>query len=88
MKRTSLAVLVMLGGCGELVEPSKAVSTMESAGYTDVRVIAQHGVAAEWAGCSKGDAVGFDVSAKNPAGVRTTALVCCGLVMKGCTIRH
>lgn len=86
---TIMAMLfVSCAGCGEMVPVERAVATMEAAGYKNVRVTDQHGVAPQWAGCSEGDAVAFDVSATNPAGKQTTATVCCGLMLKGCTIRH
>lgn len=74
-----------ISGC---VEPSRAVSAMESAGYTNITVTDRHDFAPEFAGCSESDGVAFDVTATNPAGKRTTATVCCGYWLKGCTIRH
>lgn len=88
--KIGLVALVMglLVGCGEMEENSRAVATMEAAGYSHVAVTGKHGMAASWNGCSESDAVAFDVTATNPAGRRVTATVCCGLWGKGCTIRH
>lgn len=83
-----IALVVIASGCGEAVSKDRATDAMEAAGYSDVHVTGQHGIAPEIYGCAKGDAVAFDVRAKNPAGKRTTATVCCGLILKGCTIRY
>jgi hypothetical protein len=66
----SLSTLVLLCafavGCGEMVDKSKAVAAMTSAGYTDVKVTDQHGISPSFYGCSDSDAVAFDVTATNP----------------------
>jgi hypothetical protein len=38
--------------------------------------------------CGKGDLKGTKFRAKNQAGNTVTGVVCCGAVMKGCTIRR
>lgn len=93
MKRIVLFLCAMslLGCMGETIDKNRAVATMDAAGFKDIRVTGQHGVAPSWNGCSESDAVAFDVSATNPAGKRVTATVCCGwglVAEKGCTIRH
>jgi hypothetical protein len=84
----TLFAALALAGCGEMVDKSRAVEAMEAAGYKNVIVTDQHGLAPGWYGCGKDDAVAFDVTATNPVGARTKAVACCGLIMKGCTIRH
>lgn len=89
MRANALLIFaVWMVGCGEMVEPSRAVKTMEAAGYKQVSVTGQHGLAPAWNGCSESDDVAFDVAATNPAGQRIKATVCCGYMLKGCTIRH
>ncbi len=92
--RTHLSVLVIIGMnllagcCGEMVGKGEAVKTMENAGFTNVHVTGQHGIAPSFNGCGVDDAVAFDVIGKNPAGKQVSATVCCGLVFKNCTIRY
>lgn len=83
-----LAVVGLLVGCGEMIDKNVAVQTMENAGFKDVRVTGQHGIAPGWYGCGEDDAVAFDVNGKNPAGKQVSATVCCGLVLKNCTVRY
>ncbi len=80
--------LLALASCGEFVDPSKAVSAAESAGFTDVRMVQQNGITPSWDGCSSGDGVAFHMSGKNPIGKQTAFLVCCGTWVKGCTVRY
>lgn len=47
----------------------------------------KHGIAPELNGCAKGDAVAFDVHGKNAQGKTVHATVCCGLILKACTVR-
>lgn len=75
--------------CGELVDASKAVKTMEDEGYSNVTVIERHSISPHWVGgCSGDDSVAFDIRANNSAGKTIKATVCCGFAFKGCTIRH
>lgn len=80
--------LLLMVGCGEMVDEDRAVKTAEANGFTQVRVAKQHGLAPGLYGCAKDDAVAFDVEGTNVAGKRAQMTVCCGLVLKGCTIRH
>jgi hypothetical protein len=84
----NLLIVLLLTGCGEFVDKSEAVKTMESAGFQDIRVVGQNGIMPTLDGCARDDAVAFKVQAKNPAGKSTTATVCCGLILKACTIRY
>lgn len=92
-KLVVMLIAVLLGGALLVFSVAtgdfdpKAISAMESAGYSDV-VVRESSALATIHGCSKGDTVAIKVSAKNPAGMPTTATVCCGLMLKGCTIRH
>ena len=81
------AVALGVASCGEFVSPSVAVSAAEMAGFTNVSVVSKSGIMPEWSGCSKGDAVAFHMNGKNPIGKEVSFLVCCGLVLKGCTVR-
>jgi hypothetical protein len=84
-----LMILGTLAGCGEAVSPGRAKKALENEGYTEVLIKEQHGMAPGLYGCdAKSDAVAFDAEAVNVRGKRVTVTVCCGLVLKGCTIRH
>ncbi|MBP6945173.1 hypothetical protein KBD61_04455 [Patescibacteria group bacterium] len=75
-------------GCGELVSTDRAVQAVRDDGFTNINVVEQHGVAPTLYGCDKHDAVAFEVTATNSQQRRVNLTVCCGLVFKGCTIRH
>lgn len=71
-------VLAFLVGC---TNPSAARNALESSGYTHVEM-----TGAGWFGCGESETVdGF--KALNPAGLLVTGKVCCGLLLKGCTVR-
>lgn len=85
---SSALAMSALVGCGEAVSPSRAKRAAEDSGFTDVVVLKQHGFSPGLYGCDEHDDVAFEVSAKNPKGDQVSMTVCCGLVWKGCTIRH
>lgn len=87
MRKFLLCLFTMVAGCGEFVEPSNAIRSAESAGWSEVRVTEQHGMAPVFYGCGKDDSVAFGIVGKNPAGKRANATVCCGLIFKSCTVR-
>jgi hypothetical protein len=83
-----LSMVAMLAGCGEFKSVSEAKRTAEAAGLSSVVVRGKHGMAPSLYGCSESDAVAFDVIGTNARGDRVDAVVCCGLVLKACTIRY
>ena len=93
---TVIVVALFLGvvvGCqaavGSMVPDRVAVDAMQQAGFSDVTVVAKTSVFVEFLGCSSEDAVKFDMTATNPAGVRVSnAYVCAGWPFKGATIRY
>lgn len=87
MKISYALVLVTLVSCGELKDNQNAIRAAEGAGLSDVKVTDKHGIAPELNGCAKGDAVAFDVHGKNAQGKTVYATVCCGLILKACTVR-
>lgn len=81
-----LAVIVFgMGQCAP--GPEKAVATLRTMGFTDIKVTDSHPYLPSWSGCSDSDRVAHDATATNPAGQRVSLVVCCGLVMKDCTVR-
>ncbi len=63
-----------------------AVKTLDSQGYTDIKVIDNSWYAVGLRGCDQNDAARITATAKNPAGKTVTIYVCTGL-WKGGTIR-
>lgn len=78
----------VLTGCGEFVEADRAVGAVEDLGFTDVRVVDRSNVFPQLYGCDKREVVAFKVEGKNPRGNTVNVTVCCGMVLKGCTVRH
>lgn len=56
--------------------------TLESAGYTDVKTTGYN-----FLECGENDTFHTGFTATNPNGKRVSGTVCCGLFIKGCTIR-
>lgn len=83
---------LIVAGCGELVDESRARATLADESYKNITITAKHGILpADWFGCSGGDDVAFKAAATNAAGKHTEVTVCCGwgvVAAKGCTIRH
>lgn len=87
----ALVLAILLGsttGCGEAVSVQRPTDAIEAAGFTEVRIVGKHGMAPTFYGCGEDDAVAFDAEATNPTGKRVKITACCGLVFKGCTLRH
>ena len=63
--------------------PDASTDALRAAGYTDIRMTG-------WAplSCGGDDTYSTGFSARNPAGEMASGVVCCGMLFKGCTIRH
>ncbi len=84
-----ILIVLTLTGCGEMVSEDHAVNTLKAEGWTDIIVTAKHGISPHLVGgCGEDDSVAFEATGRNPAGKDSTATVCCGLIVKSCTIRH
>lgn len=72
-------LLCLVIGC---TSDDQTIETLQKAGYTDIEP-------GSWApfSCSDDDTVKTSFRAKNPAGQTVTGVVCCGLILKSCTIR-
>lgn len=81
MRRLILAVTAaaLLSGC--FTGDDEARDTLTKAGYSAVEV----GSLVPFA-CGEHDKVGVRFTATNPAGLRVSGVVCCG-ILKGCTVR-
>lgn len=64
-----------------------AVSNVETMGFTEVEVTGSKYVAVGWRGCGDDDSVAYEITAKNPTGNKVNVLMCCGMWLKGCTVR-
>lgn len=84
-----LVVLIMLSPamCGAQVDEDVAVKTLETYGFTDVKVISKD---VYFIGCKGGDGndnVKFTATATNPAGDRVEVEVFAGWPWKDATVR-
>lgn len=80
MKRlVVLAAIAMVAGC---TDDTAARRTLEAAGFSDVVTTGYDLVA-----CGQDDFSSTGFRARNPQGRVVTGVVCCGLVVKACTIR-
>lgn len=77
-KRLLVLLAVFTLGC---TDESGSRTALVSAGYSNI-----HLTGYRWFGCGEDDGYHTGFTATNPAGVRVSGVVCCGL-MKGCTIR-
>lgn len=78
MKKLWLLAGILLAGC---TAPGWSREALEKSGYTDIETGGY-----SWFGCGKDDEFSTKFSAVNPAGVRVSGVVCCGL-LKSCTVR-
>jgi hypothetical protein len=67
-------------------DPTAATHTLETEGWSDIHVY-DSGVATGFEGCSDDDGIYYRATGKNPAGKEAKALVCCGAILKACTVR-
>ncbi len=80
MRRTLLGITTLLVGC---TAPTISHKTLDDAGYTDI-----HAGGWAWLECSGDDMFSTEFRARNVNGKQVDGVVCCGLFLKGCTIRH
>ena len=81
-------LFLFMGSCrGALCSSSGAVNTLETLGFTNIRLQDHVYVAIGLRGCSAQDAARFDFLATNSAGKEVNVSVCTGLIFKGATVR-
>lgn len=71
--------LAFVGGC---TDDNRTISTLENAGFTNIRTTGYSMFA-----CGKDDTFRTGFVATNPVGKEVRGTVCCGFLAKGCTIR-
>lgn len=72
-------ILTASAGC---TDAASSVSTLESAGFKDIHIVGY-----SYFGCSEDDTFHTAFVATNASGKEVHGIVCCGMIMKGCTIR-
>lgn len=72
-----LALLLLLA-CSDDVAARR---TLEAQGFSDITTSGFS------FGCGESDSYSTGFEATNPAGKRVSGVVCCGLVLKACTVR-
>lgn len=77
--RIVLAVAALLGAC---TDEAATIRAVEAQGFTDVETTGW----APWS-CSDDDFFETGFTATNPAGQRVSGAVCCGFIVKSCTVR-
>lgn len=81
-----LGVWLFMLAAGGGPSDADAQGAVRAFGFSDP-VVKERTIWSSLAGCGRGDSVAFDMRATNPAGQRVAVLVCCGAVMKSCTVR-
>ena len=80
MKSLAILLIAILTAC---TSPEEAHRALKSAGYSNIKT----GDYA-WFACGEDDFYHTKFTAKNPAGMKTSGVVCSGLLFKISTIRH
>lgn len=82
MKRSiTTAIALFASAC--VVDSDAARKTLDEAGYTDIQIDGYSPLS-----CGEEDYSATAFCARNVNGKVACGVVCCGLVMKQCTIRH
>lgn len=82
------AVMVGMESCaGSLASEDKAVSLLETQGFSDVHRLERNNVFAPLHGCSKDDTTHYVFAATNAAGRKVHVQVCQGWPLRGPHIR-
>jgi hypothetical protein len=82
-----LVVVFFISPAGIWVSESTATRALENQGFSNVQIVGRKWFMVNWRGCSNGDNVRFDATAKNPAGRQVQISVCSRLWTKGATVR-
>lgn len=82
------ALVLSIAPLGAFVPDQEICDSLYVLGYEGCRVTNRN----VWTprltgGCGAGDAISAAVATTNPRGNTVSILVCCGYIMKGCTVR-
>lgn len=87
----ALIVLGIVGGraCVSAAQPDGqgCATVREMNGWRECRLLDRKYVYVGMRGCSDKDGHAYEVAGTNAAGQPVAALVCCGALLKGCTVR-
>lgn len=80
MKKIMIGFVLLMSSC---TNSDATKQTLMDAGYADIEVTG-------WSvfQCGEDDTFSTGFRARNPKGRLVEGTVCCGLIAKGCTIRH
>jgi hypothetical protein len=81
----SLAFFLLRAACAPTA--SDAMKAMRTMGFRDIAIVGSHEWAPNFNGCAEDDAVAHEATATNSAGEKAQVVVCCGMWLKGCTVR-
>lgn len=82
----AMAVAFGVYSCALSDDFTAPLRAVESSGYTNVKVLSGSSFA-PFSGCSDSDGLTYKAEATNAQGARVKLLVCCGAVVKACTVR-
>lgn len=79
MLKRIIFIAILFIGC---TDSSSSRETLQKAGFTDITITG-------WSpfSCGEDDTYSTGFSAKNPNGQMVEGVVCCGMIVKSCTVR-
>ena len=87
-KKVAIVILVlMLAGCGTLIDDENVKKAVEKQGYSSVEILEKNIFFVDWRGCGDDDDAHFSMLATNARGNRVTISACAGWPFKGVTVR-
>ncbi len=81
IKKISMLILVLLA-MSACTDEGNSKSALHKAGYSNIVITGWEPFT-----CGEDDTFSTGFKAKNPAGNTVEGVVCCGLLMKSCTVR-
>lgn len=83
----SIGALFVFVMPGVFIDEDVAIRTLETQGFSDVRITGKRIFFVGIGGCGKGDDARFSAVATNPIGKEVEVFVCAGWPFKGATVR-
>lgn len=81
----TLIAAVLFATCDRQADTQAPLRALETMGFRNARIVDSAFIGA-WNGCGEHE-VSYSARAENPAGQQVDVVVCCGVVMKACTVR-
>lgn len=79
MKKLLISSCLLLLSCTDETNSKRVLQQM---GFRDIKMTGH-----SFTACGEGDTVSDGFEARSPSGYMVSGAVCCGLIMKSCTIR-